>query len=257
MAVHARLRALAALLQPVALLVVVFLGWEVVARLGLVSRMLLPPASTVLSTLLALLRREAVWQGIGVTAAETVVSFVLAVPAGMAIGIFLAEARYWGEVLKPLFHFVFSIPKSIFLPMFILALGIGFGQKVAFGVFSTVFIVVISASAAVEGVSTQHVLVARCYGASRRQLALHVYLPSMLPAILETFRLAMIFNFTGVILAEMYVARAGIGHMIGRWGEDYALPQLLAGVLIVACAAIVFNESVRFLERKYGHWRSA
>ena len=193
----------------------------------------------------------------GVTAAETVISFAIAVPAGMVIGIFLAESRYWGEVFKPLFHFFFSIPKSIFLPMFILALGIGFGQKVAFGIFSTIFIVVISISAAVDSVSSNHVLVARCYGASRRQVALHVYLPSMLPAILETLRLAMIFNFTGVILAEMYVSRFGIGHMIGQWGEDYVLPQLLAGVLIVACAAIVFNESVRLLEKKYGHWRSA
>jgi NitT/TauT family transport system permease protein len=97
--------------------------------------------------------------------------------------------------------------------------------------------------------------VAQCYGATRRQIALYVYLPSMLPAILETLRLAMIFNFTGIILAEMYVSRVGIGHLIGRWGQDYMLPQLLAGVIIVSCGAILFNESVRMVEKKYGHWR--
>src|SRR5690606_27513821 len=130
-------------------------------------------------------------------------------------------------------------------------------QKIAFGVFSTIFIVVMSISTAVESVDGRHRLVAECYGASRKQTALHVYLPSMLPAILETLRLAMIFNFTGIILAEMYVSRAGIGNLLERWGQNYMLPQLLAGVIIVSCAAILFNEALRALENRFGHWRSS
>ena len=48
--------------------------------------------------------------------------------------------------------YVFSIPKSIFLPMFILVFGIGFQQKVAYAAFTTVFVVLMSATAAVESV---------------------------------------------------------------------------------------------------------
>jgi NitT/TauT family transport system permease protein len=251
-----RQHALRWLLHPVALLALLLVLWEAVAQSGLVNRMLLPPASKVAVVLAELLQRGSVWQAIGITARETAVSYLIAAPIGMAIGLFLAESRYWGAVFKPFFYFLFSIPKSIFLPMFILAIGIGFTQKVAFGIFSTLFIVVISISTAVESVSAHHKLVARCYGATRGQIARHVYLPSMLPAILETLRLAMIFNFTGIMLAEMYVSREGMGHLIGRWGEDYMLPQLLAGVVIVSCAAVLFNESVRVFEKKYGHWRT-
>jgi len=43
---------------------------------------------------------------------------------------------------KPLLFYVFSVPKSIFLPMFILIMGIGFQQKVAYAAFSTLFIVI-------------------------------------------------------------------------------------------------------------------
>jgi ABC-type nitrate/sulfonate/bicarbonate transport system permease component len=197
-----------------------------------------------------------VWKAIGVTAGEVLVAFLIAVPAGIVIGVFLAENRYWGAVLKPFFYFLFSIPKSIFLPMFILAIGIGVPQKIAFGVFSTIFIVVISIAVAVESVRGSHVMVAHCYGATRSQTFRHVYLPSMLPAILEALRLGMIFNFTGVILAEMYVSRVGIGNLIGTWGENFQLPQLLAGIVIVSAAAIAFNESVRVIEKKYGHWRT-
>jgi len=230
--------------------------WELVSRTGAIAPGVLPPASKVFGVLAELLQRPAVWKAIGVTAWAVLVAFLIAVPAGIAIGVFLAENRYWGAVLKPFFYFLFSIPKSIFLPMFILAMGIGIPQKIAYGVFSAIFIVVISISAAVESIRGSHIMVAQCYGATRRQIVAHVYLPSMLPAILETLRLGMIFNFTGVILAEMYVSRTGIGHLIGVWGENFQLPQLLAGIVIVSAAAVIFNEVVRAFEKKYGHWRT-
>jgi ABC-type nitrate/sulfonate/bicarbonate transport system permease component len=243
-------------LHPLTLFLLSLMLWELVSRMGVINPGVLPPASKVLSVLAELLQRAAVWKAIGVTAGEVLVAFLIAVPAGIVIGVFLAENRYWGAVLKPFFYFLFSIPKSIFLPMFILAIGIGVPQKIAFGVFSTIFIVVISIAVAVESVRGSHVMVAHCYGATRSQTFRHVYLPSMLPAILEALRLGMIFNFTGVILAEMYVSRVGIGNLIGTWGENFQLPQLLAGIVIVSAAAIAFNESVRVIEKKYGHWRT-
>ena len=143
---------------------------------------------------------------------------------------------------------MFSVPKSIFLPMFILVFGIGFQQKVAYAAFSTTFVVIMSATAAVESVKADHVLVARSYGATAVQILRRVYVPSMMPILLETLRISMIFNFTGVMIAEMYASRTGIGHLISNWGENFQMRQLFAGVILLATVAIPFNETVRFLE---------
>lgn len=248
-------RALRLVLHPLTILGLFLGSWELVSGLGLVNPTILPSASAVGAELVQLLQRPAVWTAIGITAWEIVAAFVITVPIGVAIGVFLAENKYWGAVFKPFFYFLFSIPKSIFLPMFILAIGIGVSQKIAFGVFSTIFILVISMSTAVESVRGNHLLVAHCYGASRWQTFRHVYVPSMLPAILEALRLGMIFNFTGVILAEIYVSRAGIGNLIGTWGENFQITQLMAGIAIVSAAAIAFNEAVRLVEKRLGHWR--
>jgi len=188
--------------------------------------------------------------------AEVVLAFVIAVPAGIAAGFAIAESRYWGEVLKPIVFLVFSIPKTVFLPMFILAFGITFGQKVAFGVFSTVFIVLISSFAAIEAVKSDHVRVARAYGASGLQIAMRVYLPAMAPILLEAVRIAMIFNLTGVLLAEMYASRAGLGQLIANWGENFMLKELLAGILLISAMAVLFNEAVRWFEARCEHWRT-
>jgi len=243
-------------LARVAIVLAFFAVWECLPRAGIVSARLLPPASDTFLTLYDLAGRANVRADLLVTAAEVLAAFVLAVPAGALIGLLIAESRYIREVAKPLLFVAFSIPKSVFLPMFILTFGIGFTQKAAFGFFSTIFIVIMSAAAAVESVRPEHLMVAQSYGATRLQSAWRVYFPSMLPFLLETLRIAMIFNLTGVILAEMYASREGIGHQIASWGENFMMRQLLAGVLLIAVIAILFNEAVRWVETRCSHWRT-
>jgi NitT/TauT family transport system permease protein len=239
------------------LLLALFLGaWEVLPRTGVINPVLLPPFGDVIATLVQILGRSQVHEAILVTSAEVIVAFAVAVPLGAAIGVALAESDYFGQIFKPLMFYVFSVPKSIFLPMFILIMGIGFQQKVAYAAFSTLFIVIMSATAAVESVKADHVLVARSYGATRMQILTRVYVPSMMPILLETLRISMIFNFTGVMIAEMYASRTGIGHLIANWGENFQLPQLFAGVILLAAVAIAFNETVRLLERRCSTWRT-
>ena len=239
-----------------AIVLAVFALWELLPRTGLVNPRLLPSASDTIMTLLDLLQRANIRNDLLVTASEVLIAFILAVPVGALIGFAIAENRYFADVAKPLLFFAFSIPKSIFLPMFILLFGVGFSQKVGFGFFSTIFIVIMSTTVAVDSVKNEYLTVARSYGATRAQTAFRVYLPSMLPVLLETVRISMIFNFTGVILAEMYASRDGIGHQIASWGENFQMKQLLAGVVMVAAIAMTFNELVRWVETRCSHWRT-
>jgi ABC-type nitrate/sulfonate/bicarbonate transport system permease component len=239
-----------------AVVAAIFAIWELLSRTGIVNPRLLPSASDTLVMLADILGRPSVRSDILVTGAEVLTAFVIAVPTGALIGILIAENRYFSEVFKPLLFFAFSIPKSIFLPMFILVFGVGFVQKVGFGFFSTIFIVIMSTTTAVESVKPENLLVARSYGATPAQTIWRVYIPSMLPVLLEALRISMIFNLTGVMLAEMYASREGIGHLIANWGENFMMRQLLAGVLTVAAIAIAFNELVRWVETRCSHWRT-
>ena len=239
-----------------ALLGMVLAAWEFLPRQGIMDPQLLPPLSDVLSTLVQLLQRPNVHTAIGVTGAEVIVAFLIAVPLGTALGVLVAENEYIGAVFKPLLFYVFSIPKSIFLPMFILVFGISFAQKVAYAAFTTTFVVLMSAAACVESVKEEYLLVARSCGATRMQVLRRVYLPSMLPMLLETVRISMIFNFTSVMIAEMYASRSGIGHLIASWGENFQMRQLFAGIVLLAAIAILFNETVRLLEARCSTWRT-
>lgn len=232
------------------------LAWEALPRFGIVDPALLPPFSAVFTGSLTMLGRPAIRADLLISATEIGAAFAVSIPIGLLLGLALGESRRFARVMDPLVFFLFGVPKSIFLPMFILTMGIGFGQKVAFGAFSAFLLVTMSAAAAVRSVRPEHLLVARSYGATRLQVVMRVYLPGMLPILLEGLRTAMIFAVTAVMLAEVYASRAGFGHRLADWGESFDMTPLLSGVLLVSVAAIVVNEALRWLEARAGGWRT-
>ncbi|WP_026987032.1 ABC transporter permease [Fodinicurvata fenggangensis] len=237
-------------------IVLILLGlWEAAVFSGLADTRTLPPPSEIAIHIVALLGDQDVLYNLWITSAQVGLAFLIVAPVGVAIGLLLGEHEYIGRAFRPFFYFLAGVPKSVFLPVFILTFGIGFTQKVAFGIFQAIFVLVISAIAAVGSVSPTLIKVARSYGANRWQLYSQIFLPAMMPVVIEGMRLGMIFNITGVVFAEMYVARAGIGHMIATWGMSFQMPQLFAGIFLTAFLSIAVNEVLRWYERRVDKWR--
>ena len=181
-----------------AAIVGLFALWEALVRLGRLDPSLAPAPSTVLAALLRVAGRPEVRASLGVTAWEVLAAFLVALPTGLLLGFALAEMPVLGALFRPLVNFLFGVPKSIFLPVFILVFGVSIPQKIAFGVFTTVFVLIIGGIAAVQSVPRELIMVSRLYGATRLQIIREIYLPAMAPIVLESTRLGMIFNITAV-----------------------------------------------------------
>src|SRR5262249_51733356 len=149
--------------------------WEAATRSGAVDPKVLPPLSQVLTTLSELLQQERFRGDLWTTLGEIAVAFALVGPLGLAAGFVLGEHRGLYRVFGPPLHLLLSIPKSIFLPIFIFAFGIGFLQKIVFAVTLAFFIVVLSGIAAAESVPSGLVTAARSFGATRSQIYLRIY----------------------------------------------------------------------------------
>jgi ABC-type nitrate/sulfonate/bicarbonate transport system permease component len=229
--------------------------WEALVRAGWIDAGLAPAPTAIGEALGALLRRPEVLASLGVTAWEVLAAFCIAVPVGLGLGFLLAEVAVLDAVFRPLVNFLFGVPKSIFLPVFILIFGVSIPQKIAFGVFTTIFVLIVGGVAAVQSVPRELITVSRAYGASRAQVAREIYLPAMAPILLESARLGMVFNITAVLLCEIYGARDGIGYRIAAWGENLQMPQLYAALVLVAAAAVAVNEVLRVVETRLGAWR--
>jgi NitT/TauT family transport system permease protein len=91
-------------------------------------------------------------------------------------------------------------------------------------------------------------------GASLCQVIRTVLLPSVLPYLASALRLSVSLTLLGVILGEMYVARAGLGFLLMRRYTELQIPKMLGIVVIIGALAAVLDFALRIFETRV--WRS-
>lgn len=244
------------LLAQLAVVVLIVAAWAAGSWIGAFDPTLLPPPHQVILALESLLRSRDFLSDALDTIMRVIAAFAIGAPLALAAGFVMGENVAVGRSLSPVFNLILSVPQSIFLPLFVLLLGLGFTQKLVFGITHVFFVVAINAMAAVRQVPHGQVLLARSFGAGRLRIYRSIYLPAMAPQIVTGLRLGVIFCIIGILLAEMYASRTGLGVLLLRWGESYAVDKLMAATVLISIVTIVINETMRIWERRVGRWRT-
>jgi NitT/TauT family transport system permease protein len=215
-------------------LLLLALGWELVARLGLVSSSALPPLSKVVTSWFDLLR-----DGDLVTAGASSlyrggVGLVLAVVVGAALGIVMAWWRPVNALMSPLVEMFYPMPKSALIPVTVVWRGFGDGSKILLIFLGCMLPVTLGAYNGAR--SSDRVLVwsARSMGASRLRMLWDVVVPSAMPEMLNGVRTALALAFILLVSSELIVARQGFGYLIGYLGANGDYEPMFAVVLTVA-----------------------
>lgn len=229
--------------------------WEAASRAGVLDPDTAPGPIAVLKAGAKLFAEQGLLRHLQVTLLYILGAFVLSLVLGVAIGVVLASSELVSRVSEGFLTFFLSIPKTVFLPLFIFATGIGASQKIWFGVFISVGVIVISTMAGIQSVDSNLVRMGRSVGISRYGMFSKIYLRSMVPILLEAARLGLILAITGVLLAEMYVSREGLGRLISTYSKTLDVAPLMAVTAIAALIGIVLNEVLRRVERRNSRWK--
>lgn len=229
--------------------------WQGASAFGWADPSLLPPVEVIAPAIVRLLGDPEFHREVATTSSRVALAFLIGAPLAIALGVAAGESEKVRRYVNPAIYFGISVPQSIFLPLFILLLGIGMTQKVVFGITHVIFIGMLTAMTGVMAIPASIGLLARSLGASRRQTFLKFYLPAMLPHLITGLRIGLVFDIIGVLLAEMYASRDGLGILIFSWSENFKTGEMMAAILLVSCSTIFVNESLRVLEHRLGRWR--
>jgi NitT/TauT family transport system permease protein len=227
--------------------------WEVGVRLyG--DPLFLSPPSQVVGALFDLFSNQPVMRALGITLWELVAAFALSVAIGLPIGLIVGLQRFARGSFYPIVLMLYAIPQATILPLVILVFGIGPPSKIAFGFSHAVFPVMVTVVAGVQNVKPTLLICARSMGANRRQIFWNVILPHMIPSFFTGLRLAMTGDLLGVLLAELYVSQAGVGHYTRLFTESFEPAKLFALITCLAAIAVLLNELCRRAERRMSRW---
>lgn len=233
----------------------VLVVWEVLARLYLQESLFLAGPVAILQALPGTVRDPAVREALTLTASEFLLAFAVATVAGVLLGALLGATRKAFSPSRNLLQMAFSLPQVALYPLFVLWLGIGFSSKVVFGITHGIFPVLLGTMAATKMVDQNLITSVRAMGGGRATVIRKVVLPSILPEVVSSLRVAAALTLLGVLLAELMVSVGGVGALLHNLSSSFQPARLYALVVTVCGAAIAVNLVLGYLERRLSTWR--
>jgi len=228
--------------------------WELVSRVLVANALFLAAPSEIVVAIYNLAATGQLWHHIAVSAAEFALGYVIASSIGIALGLAMASSATMKQALQPWISGLYATPTIALAPLFILWFGIGIWSKVIVVISLVLFPVTINTEAGLRTTSERLIEMLRSFGATRRQIFVKVSLPSAVPFILAGLKLGIGRGLIGVVVAELFGSRAGLGRLISQSADAFNMPELFAGVVILAFAGIVMTAGFGWLEKRLVPW---
>lgn len=224
------------------------------SRLVVHNELFLAAPSQVARAIVSLAVSGRLARDIGVSAIEFAIGFGIATVLGIALGVLMASSERAKEACEPWVQAFNATPTVALAPLFILWAGVGIWSKVMMVVIVVIFTISINTEVGIRTTSPQLIETFRSFGASRAQIFLKLSLPSALPFILAGLKLGTARGLVGVVVAELFGARAGLGNLISESAANFDMADLFAGVVVLAAAGICLTSVFRWLERRVVPW---
>lgn len=226
--------------------------WELlslIARGGVV-----PPPLEVAGTF-AKLFVTVLWKHALATLARTfaalVVAFLLAVPAGIALG----RIAVLDRLFTPLNYLLYPIPKIALLPVILLLFGIGDFARVALLVIVLYFQMLVAVRDTTRSIPEEYIVSASSLGAGRLGVLRFVIWPSLLPNLMTSLRIGSATALAVLFFSETFFTKWGLGYFIMDEWMKVSYKEMYAGIVAIGVVGFAIFALFELLESKLCRWQ--
>jgi NitT/TauT family transport system permease protein len=244
------------------MLFVVVVGiWDLVTRMGWVSRIILPTPGETLDDLIFVGQNlmsggymlEALWT----TTLTVFYGFMIAIGIGFSLGVLVGETKFGERAVMPYLVAIDTMPKVAFAPLFIAWLGFDIASKVALAAFIATFPIVVATAAGLYAASENERMLFKSIGATRMQTLLRLKLPNGLPYIFTGLKIAAVGVMAGAITGEFLGGGRGFGALIRQSASQLDTPRVFALILYLSLLGLALYFLVVWMQRRFVFWNKS
>lgn len=241
---------------PAALLAVAAVAaWQWLVRLLRVPDIILPPPSEIAA---ALLDRRIDWPyHIGVTGAEIVVGFALAVLFGLALAVMIIMSSWLARLLMPWILLAQIVPKIAFAPIMFLAFGYNQIPTVLITFLVAFFPMVVDTATGLSSLDPRMRDLLYSYQGSRWDVLWKAQFPAALPFIFTGLKVSSTLAVVGANVAEFVSSRAGLGFLIINAQVTFNAPLAFAAATYLILVGVLFYALIAAVEHWAMPWAAA
>jgi ABC-type nitrate/sulfonate/bicarbonate transport system permease component len=229
--------------------------WQMASQFGFVDALFVSSPAAIFQAGGEVFTEATVWGALAETGRSIVAAFSIGTAAGIAAGFIIGLSRTVREAFYGIILFLMSTPKSIFLPLFLLVFGIGPTAAVAFASFETFFYVCVNVVGGVAFVETRHLRIVEAFRGKWWHRLIDVVIPAATPGIFTGIWYGVKHAFLGVIIVELFISIAGLGHLIHQYTNNLETDKVLLLVFTVIVVSILAGTLWSRLESRLTRWR--
>jgi len=229
--------------------------WEIASRLEWVNPMFVSRPTEIVAALPDVFGDDNAVDALETTGQAIWWAVVYAVVAGIVGGYLIGSVQLLRDAFYGPLNFIMGIPKSIFIPIFLLVFGINTEASIYYGAFSGFIYVIINVVSGLDLVEERHMLVARAYSASWWHRVRDIVLPASTPGVFAGIWYGIKNGLQGVLIFELFISVGGLGSLIKTYTNRLEIDRVFVVVLGVSLVAIVLGEIWSAIERRLSRWR--
>jgi sulfonate transport system permease protein len=247
------LRAVWRLVLPLVVSAVVVLAlWIAFLEVFDISRMVGKPPTAVWAYLVtdddAPANRAAVLGALLVTLRDAAIGFTAGLIGAVAAAVVFVLVRSLERTLMPVAMLLRSVPLIAMTPIIALVFGRGLAGVAVIGAIVVFFPVLVNVVFGMRSASSSAIDLVQAYGGGRVTALRKVALPSALPALFASARIAVPGALIGALIAEWLITGDGMGGAILRSVGGFRYDELWASVVVLTATSIVCYTAVGVLE---------
>lgn len=179
------------------------------------------------------------------------VAFVAAIPVAFLMGWY----PKFRALVEPWIQFFRTIPPIALIPLVILAMGLTETEKYTIIFIAAFLVMVVTIYQGIKEVDKTLVKAAYTFGATDKDLFIHIMIPSAFPYILVGARLGIAASLTTLIAAELTGTIFGLGARIMLAQKYMQVSLVLLGIITIGIIGFIFDRILLFAEKKLTKWK--
>ena len=230
-------------------LVLFFVAIELLIRVGLINRYIVPLPTQIIGAFERVIVEEEILSRFRLTFTEAAIAGAMISVIGIGFGMILYRFELLRRATETWVAAMASAPTVLMYPLFLVIFGRSMWTIIMMGFVAGLPAVILKTIEGLTGTRRVLINVGRSFKLTPSQQFTKILIPSALPTIFVGLRLGLIFMLINIVGVEFLINFGGLGQLINDLAERYDLPGTYATIFFVVLVSVCFFIFTEKVER--------
>lgn len=220
-----------------------FCYWLLAEQFSVVKSYIFPSPLGIVNSLINLIGNNLLLPALLNSFRKLAIGISISIVLGVLLGLLLLRNKFFGDLLRPVFLGVLTLPSICFVPFALLWFGLNDTAIIFVVIIGSVFSFCISTEAAIKSVNPVYERTARTMGAGNSEVFFKVILPASIPECIAGLKQGWSFSWRALIGGEMVSGTiGGLGYVLLTGREQMDINQIMVVIIILIVISIMVEK---------------